>query len=107
MLEVTVVCYQCGQVVNLDRPVGRSDTCPNCGAYLRCCRNCRFFDTSAPNQCREPQAEPVRDKEMANFCGYFEPATQHKSDWAQPPKRDRAAEARRKLDELFRKKDSG
>jgi hypothetical protein len=35
---------------------------------------CRFYDVTKPAQCAEPIAEPVRDKERANFCGYFEPA---------------------------------
>jgi hypothetical protein len=38
---------------------------------LRCCRQCRFYDTTLANQCREPQAERVSDKTAANFCDYF------------------------------------
>lgn len=68
-------------------------------AYLHCCRNCRFYDPNAHNQCREPQAEWVKDKEMANFCDFFEPASEISSTDAS--KRD---EARKKLNELFKKK---
>ncbi len=32
---------------------------------------CRFFDQKAYNQCREPSAERIIDKEKANFCDYF------------------------------------
>ena len=36
------------------------------------CKNCRFYDPTAYNECREPSAEVVREKERANFCDYFE-----------------------------------
>jgi hypothetical protein len=36
---------------------------------------CRFYDLSKARHCAEPVAEPVLDKERANFCGYFEPVT--------------------------------
>jgi hypothetical protein len=66
---------------------------------LHSCRNCRFYDVKAHHECREPQSEWVQDKAGGNYCEYFEasltPAT---------TSNDRAAEARRKLDELFRKK---
>lgn len=51
--------------------VGRRDTCDKCGADLHACVNCRFHDSSAYNECREPQAERVLDKHVANFCDYF------------------------------------
>lgn len=94
-----MLCFQCGREVIVERTPGRNDTCPSCHAYLHCCRNCRFYDVKAHHECREPQAEWVQDKSSGNFCEYFEasgaPAT---------PAADRAAEARSKLDELFRKK---
>jgi hypothetical protein len=33
---------------------------------------CVFHDPAAPQQCREPVAEPVADRQRANFCGYFQ-----------------------------------
>lgn len=51
--------------------VGRKETCPFCGADLRCCLNCRFYDERIYNQCRETQAERVLDKDRSNFCDYF------------------------------------
>jgi hypothetical protein len=57
---------------------------------------CVFFDPAAPQQCREPVADLVSDKQRANFCGYFQlnphiPAgTPHQ-----------AVDARRGLDALF------
>jgi hypothetical protein len=32
---------------------------------------CQFYDVKAYNECREPQADRVKDKEIANFCDYF------------------------------------
>ncbi len=34
---------------------------------------CRFYALAKAKQCAEPVAEPVLDKQRANFCGYFEP----------------------------------
>lgn len=53
--------------------VGAREACPRCDADLHACRNCRFYDPSKNNQCAEPQAEWVRDKEAANYCDYFQP----------------------------------
>ena len=68
-----MVCHACGREVRVLGKLGRTSECPECGADLHCCRNCKFFDTAVANECREPVAEPVRDKAGANFCDYFEP----------------------------------
>lgn len=57
--------------MTLDRKITRRETCPSCGWDLHVCLNCRFFDLGVYNQCREPQAERVLDKERSNFCDYF------------------------------------
>jgi hypothetical protein len=66
-----VTCAGCG--VDLGRPerVGRRDTCPQCHGDLHACRQCRFYDPSLANACREPEAERVLDKTRGNFCDYF------------------------------------
>ncbi|MFK7826658.1 MAG: hypothetical protein AB8G05_21130 [Oligoflexales bacterium] len=33
--------------------------------------NCIYYDAGSHHECREPQAEWVREKESGNFCGYF------------------------------------
>ena len=91
-------CYNCQAEINLSGQPSRAATCPKCAAYLHCCRNCRFYDPNAHNQCREPQAEWVQDKEMANFCDFFE-ASSKMAD----KETARKEEARKKLDELFKK----
>jgi hypothetical protein len=45
--------------------------CTSCGKDLRVCKNCRFYLPGASNDCRETSAEPVKDKERANFCDWF------------------------------------
>ena len=32
---------------------------------------CQHYDKSAYNECREPNADRVLDKEKANFCDYY------------------------------------
>lgn len=40
---------------------------------MHVCRNCKHYDRSAYNECREPSAEVVREKDRANFCDFFTP----------------------------------
>ena len=65
------VCSSCSSVVEPGDRVGRTETCPVCGADMHCCLNCRFHDPGAYNQCSEPQAERVLEKDRSNFCDYF------------------------------------
>jgi hypothetical protein len=65
-------CWHCGaDLTVLD--YGRADTCGKCGKHTRVCRNCKFYDKDAHNECHENQAERVVDKERSNFCDYFKP----------------------------------
>lgn len=97
-------CHQCGTeiaVSNRTERIGRRDICPSCEADLHCCLNCRFYDPQLSNACREPNVEPVRDKDVGNFCDYFalgEPESRPPTDQA------KATDARAKLEALFRKK---
>ena len=49
----------------------RSDLCEKCHASLRSCKMCEFYDQTAYNECREPQAERMLEKEKANYCDYY------------------------------------
>jgi hypothetical protein len=69
-----VCCHACAADLEFDDPIGRSARCPRCGADLRCCLNCRFYDISSYNDCAEPSAERVLEKDRANFCDYFSSA---------------------------------
>jgi hypothetical protein len=68
-------CFKCGKIVDFTAavPIGPRNGCPKCNADLHCCRNCQFYDPAQLNQCSEPQAEWVRDKETANLCEFFQP----------------------------------
>jgi len=48
------------------------ETCGHCGAYLHCCKNCRFHQKGYPNECYIPDTEKIADKRRANFCDEFE-----------------------------------
>jgi hypothetical protein len=78
--------------------VPRESECPKCGRDLHACRNCRHYDPAVNNKCREPNAEWVTDRERANFCEFFQLAESPLGAGV-----DRSIEARRKLDDLFRK----
>jgi hypothetical protein len=70
----SLTCWKCGgSLAEFSLPFGRAEYCRACRAELHVCRMCRFYDTTKSRQCAEPVAEPVQDKERANFCGYFEP----------------------------------
>ena len=52
----------------------RENVCPKCHKATHCCKNCRFYSPGKHNDCDEPVAERVTDKDRANFCDYFEPS---------------------------------
>lgn len=71
-------CWHCNAELH-DVDFTREGSCSACGRPTHVCRNCRWYAPAKPNQCAEPVADPVPDKQRANFCGYFaatlEPAT--------------------------------
>ena len=70
-----LTCYRCeASLAELPRPLSRLAECPSCSAYLHVCRMCLFFDPAVPKQCREDDAEEVKDKQQANFCDWFKPS---------------------------------
>ena len=64
-------CAFCKRKITIKDKVMRHDTCPHCGRDLRCCRQCKFYDHHAYNECKEVMAERIVDKERSNFCEYF------------------------------------
>ncbi len=91
-------CHACKKDLNLTTKIGRRDECPFCRTDLHCCLNCLFFDASAPKQCREPVAEPVREKQKANFCDYFRAFEKN-----QTPSDEAVKKSRKELDDLFKR----
>jgi len=91
--------------VTREAPYPRDAECEKCGADLRACRNCRHHDPRASNECRETEAELVTEKNRRNFCEYFEFTERAYGAGAAGVGKDRAAEARAKLEALFKKRD--
>jgi hypothetical protein len=69
------VCWSCGAALEAV-DYQREGECQRCRKQTHVCRNCRFYEPGRPSDCQEPIAEPVRDKDRANFCDYFEPSSE-------------------------------
>jgi hypothetical protein len=93
-------CRACESEIELrtGERVGFRDSCSTCGSDLHCCLNCAFHDPSAHNECREPNAERVSDRERNNRCDCFSPG-----DPAGDGTSDRHSAALADLDALFKK----
>ena len=96
--EHVSACHFCGVALDPKMRIVRDTTCPECTRDLHACLQCRFYDPHAHNQCREPQAEWVTDRERRNFCDYFSLNTSAAGRRAGP---NREQAARSKLDQLF------
>lgn len=68
-----LACFNCGKELKFAGNVGRRDECPHCRADVHVCKNCEHYDPKVYNECRETQADVVREKDRANFCDYFSP----------------------------------
>lgn len=95
-------CRECGHEIRLltAEKIGTRDTCPQCDADLHTCRNCRHFDPTAHNECRETPAEWVRYKDKNNYCDWFSPASVVPMN--SRPKANPTDSARKKFDDLFK-----
>src|SRR6266498_5032377 len=92
-------CWKCGREYQLAGSPGRSETC-ECGADLKVCLNCVSYDPNAAYQCRDRRADPVEEKQLANYCEYFEFA--RRVYVPREPEAPREAKAREQLKKLFR-----
>lgn len=91
-------CWRCGgSLAKLTLPLSRLDECPVCSMPLHVCRMCAHYDPTVARQCREDDAEEVKDKERPNFCDYFQPSVTAFESSAIDAER----KARRQLDSLF------
>jgi hypothetical protein len=70
-------CHACGFELEVSggERVGFHDICEGCRRDSHVCRNCVFHDGDAYNECREPNAERVSDRDRANRCEYFSPGS--------------------------------
>jgi hypothetical protein len=69
----TILCHKCNKDIEFPETskVLRSDECPHCAANIYCCLMCKFYDKSSYNECREPTADRIVDKEKANYCDFY------------------------------------
>ena len=63
-------CAVCGHRQSAD--IGPGSVCAQCGKDLHTCTHCKYFDTSAPNECRQPVKDYVSSKAKRNHCELFE-----------------------------------
>lgn len=96
----TLVCWKCGaSLAELSLPLRRLEVCKSCSAELHVCRMCTEYDPRVAHSCREPTAEEVRQKDMANFCDHFKPRP-----GAYTPRNEaEIAKAKSALDDLFKR----
>jgi hypothetical protein len=94
------MCWKCK--TNIEKPeiITRSSDCPVCGASLRCCKNCIYFDVGSHYDCHETVDELVKDKEAANFCDYFKAKIIFSSD-TNTSQADKISKARDAFAALF------
>jgi len=71
MSQTQISCFACHHLWSYTGTLSRRDECPCCGSDARVCKNCSLYDPAAYRACREDQAEWVKEKDRANFCGYF------------------------------------
>jgi ribosome-binding protein aMBF1 (putative translation factor) len=84
-------CWKCGCEFIHNRTPGRSETCEQCQADLRVCRNCFSYDTTVAYHCRDRRADPVEDKAAATYCEYFEFAKREFTRPSEENQREQAA----------------
>lgn len=91
-------CFKCSHELQLaiGSDISRTEECPKCSSSLRCCKMCGHFDKNVYNECTEPMADRVVEKEKANFCDYFKLGSQ-------TAKIDEKASALAKANALFKK----
>lgn len=94
-----MICWRCQKELPETKDPQRTEACPRCGLSLRSCSNCEYYDEVAEAKCREPKADPIDDKDRANFCPFFQAAiTPHRL----PPRPVTRESLKEKWDSLFK-----
>ncbi len=67
-------CFSCRKEIEFEDGtlISRGEECPHCYANIRSCRMCRFYSEKSYNECAEPSADRIIDKEKANFCDFYQ-----------------------------------
>lgn len=74
---IVLKCFECHKELSFVSQISRREECIHCKADVHVCKNCQFYDPKAYNECREPQAEVIREKDRSNFCDFFQPGAGH------------------------------
>jgi hypothetical protein len=75
MAQHSLRCFHCGNEIKFTDRIGIREECEKCKSDVHVCKNCSFYDPKVYNECREPQADVVREKDRANVCDYFQPSS--------------------------------
>ena len=73
-------CFRCGADQDLATEVAFAAVCAGCGSDLHSCTNCSYFDSSAPNECRQPISRRIARKSSRNECDHFASKTAQEFD---------------------------
>ena len=93
-------CVDCGTL--LPSLTDLSGPCPKCGSALHSCRQCAHFDPGKHFECTQPVPERISNKNARNACTFFSlHVTVERETSAGSARPD---DARRTLDNLFKKK---
>jgi hypothetical protein len=95
----TVICHSCQSSNSFSDRLGFREVCQACDADLHVCLNCELYDPKSYQECREPQAEKVKEKNRANRCEYF--SARSKLGSVRAPTRE---DLRAAAEALFKKK---
>lgn len=98
MAQIQVLCFSCKKILSYADKIGFREECVHCRTDVHVCKNCEFYDPKSYNECHETSADPVNDKERANYCEFFRPSTEGRLAQNQKDKLVSAAES------LFKKK---
>lgn len=95
-------CAVCGAKQSAAE-IDHQSQCQQCKTELHTCTHCRYFDSSALNECRQPVSARVGSKAKANSCDLYEPkATQEFAAEAPSAKATSASAAKAAFDALFK-----
>ena len=97
----TIRCSECSAPVTFMDEIQISDTCTNCGADLHTCRNCKFFDPGAANECMRDIPARIESKNTRNICTLFSPKVLVEKA-VERRKETRSDDARKAFDDLFK-----
>ncbi|MDB2614095.1 hypothetical protein N9Y92_02930 [Chlamydiales bacterium] len=77
-MQKTWNCYKCKAALD-EVKIGFRTLCEKCHAYQHSCKGCKHYSPGKPNDCLIPGTDPIRDRELFNFCEDFSPKLEDNS----------------------------